>query len=67
MRCIDRTDKNGKPVNLKLFGPNDNTPHRRMELLFLPADCNATKENCSEKLKRIKEHVGIPNLFMIYN
>ena len=49
MNYIDKKDVNGKDVNTNLFGPDENTPHRRMELMFRPADCQAPTD-CKKKL-----------------
>ena len=50
MLCVNHTE-------IKLYGPNENTPHRRVELLFVPEEC----ENCTAAdLKEIKEGMVKP-------
>jgi hypothetical protein len=34
--CLDEHDTQGKPVNLRLFGKDDSSPHRKLELLAIP-------------------------------
>jgi len=34
--CMNDYDHDGKLVNKKLFGPDENLPHRRIELIFKP-------------------------------
>jgi hypothetical protein len=29
-------DINGKPVRFDIYGPDENSPHRRLELLYKP-------------------------------
>jgi len=37
MLCIDKMDrKTNETINMKLFGPDDNSPHRRVEIMFMP-------------------------------
>ena len=62
MLCLNKTD-----TDLNLYGPNENTPHRSIELMFLPVGCNETTENCTEKLNESKKYVGMPNFLMIVN
>ena len=69
MVCLDHTDINNATVNMKLFGPNENTNHRKVEIMLLPSRCNATVGECNhtERLAQTKEKLGQPNFIMIRN
>lgn len=34
MYCMDVVDNKGKPINKKIFGPDDGRKHRRIDLLY---------------------------------
>jgi len=34
--CIDKKDSEGNEVNQKLFGSDENTPNRRLEIIYKP-------------------------------
>ena len=79
MNCIDKVDTTGHKVNLRLFGTDENAPHRRMELMFLPCKpIRKTKKNrhrkdlClaknpKQKLREIKKYLNAPDMEIIYN
>ena len=81
--CMNDYDVNGLKVDKNLFGPDENTPHRRFELIFKPckptvmtADqdynttClvrNKTRAAYDEKLKEIITYIGMAELIFAYN
>jgi hypothetical protein len=34
--CLNERDTEGKPLNTSLFGKNDITAHRRLDIIFTP-------------------------------
>ena len=52
-----------------MYGPNENTAHRRIELIFMPNQCDKRVENCTDvmPLEAIKKEFGVPNFIMIKN
>ena len=45
--CLNENDKDGKPVNMDLYGPDENYPHRRIEIMYRP--CDPIKETEANK------------------
>ena len=81
--CFDHADSEGVPHDLKIYGSNENMPHRRLDLSFIPckptvgsernfpdAKCRIDNDNDSsynKKLDEIIEYIGSPNLYMLMN
>jgi hypothetical protein len=36
MMCMDKKDNNDQPIDMNLFGRDQNSPHRRIELILQP-------------------------------
>lgn len=45
--CLNKFDDKGKKANLNLYGPDENYPHRRIELMYKP--CTPVKLNPENK------------------
>jgi hypothetical protein len=67
MLCIDKVDRMNETIDLKLYGPNENSPHRMIELMFRPRKCDVKSEDCAKVLDDIKEKIGMPNFLFITN
>ena len=63
--CFDKNDSDGNPVEIDLFGMNDNVVHKRIEVIFMPCityrertidktsvTCNGTLDNFDD----VKKH-----------
>jgi hypothetical protein len=49
---MDSEDEEGKPVDLRIYGPGDDSPHRRIDISFSP--CTHEQENPSLKSETAK-------------
>ena len=67
MLCINKTDTKNQTVNMNLYGPNENSAHRMIELVFLPSHCKQDEDCVNSDLDLIKEKIGPPNFLMIKN
>ena len=67
MLCINKTDTKNQTVNMNLYGPNENSAHRMIELVFLPTHCKQDEDCVNSDLDLIKEKIGPPNFLMIKN
>ena len=36
MKCLTGNDLGGKEISLEIYGPDETTPHKRLEFLFRP-------------------------------
>lgn len=50
--CFDTEDKDGKPVDFRIYGPDHNGPHRRIEFGFYP--CTHEQEDPALKSETAK-------------
>lgn len=50
---MDDTDKDGKPVDLRAYGPEEDGLHRRIEFEILP--CTYVQEDSSFESARLKK------------
>ena len=77
MMCMDDKDNNGTPIDMKLFGRDHNSPHRRIELLLQPCQpidndqCINKKDDnektIERKMKETIKYMKSPELIIMYN
>jgi len=82
MNCITGKAKNGKDVDLKIYGPDETTAHKRIEFLFrpcIPKQLTAANkgDTCvvdlksqtamDKKLADTKKYIGNPDFVIMYN
>jgi hypothetical protein len=83
MNCLTGKDVKGAAVDFNLYGPDENSPHRRLEFLYKP--CTPTnfnpnkndqfctvpdvnnKDDMAKKLKEIQNYVGAADLVLMFN
>ena len=82
MQCLNKVDRNGKPLDWNVFGMSDVEPHKRIDFMFTPCAptinpnpksgdvCTITNKNKSTYLKKLAEsikYIGNPKLRMVIN
>jgi hypothetical protein len=81
--CFDKKDAEGNDVDFQIYGSSENLPHRRFDLSYIPcrpvigsesefpdANCRIddnSKESFDQKLDKIVEYIGQPNLYVLMN
>lgn len=65
MLCMNKTDRDGKIVNKKLFGVDDVHPHRRIDLVYIPCIPqqinDANRNNTDLCLADLKDPLSLAN------
>jgi hypothetical protein len=80
MLCLNQTDSNGDPVDLRIWGKNEVEHHRRLDISFMPCKpvfttdesipCRISENTIDaykEKLLEIKEKIKSPDLRILMN
>ena len=78
--CLDKKDMDGNPVKMQLYGNNDNVPHRRIEVIYMPCltykermknkenvTCKGSLDNFEEIKQETETYLKDAELVVVYN
>jgi hypothetical protein len=81
MNCLTGNDFEGNEIPIEIYGPDETTPHKRLEFLFRPCVpkqktrfsdgvCEADLNDPNSMLKKLnesREYLGNPDLVILHN